>query len=216
MPTSEYEPSDTLVPETPTGYQDPRPFSYSLPVLLAVVLVVTPVATAGFGALLWYAQGSALDAVLSVEETATSISFSIDSGLVAVALVGAITGVTVLHELVHGAVYRRLGYRVSYGVAPQLGAFYAATFHQFQRRNDNLVVGLAPLVVLNTALLPLLFVPIPLVAFGAFVALLFNTAGAAGDLYLAAALLRMPADAVMYDSDVRHCYVFYPENGEKR
>lgn len=213
MPTSEYEPADTLVPATPAGYRDPVPFSYSLPVLLAVVLVVTPVAAAGFGGVLWYAQGPELDALFAVEETATSISFSIESGRVAVAVVGAIAGVTVLHELVHGAVYRRLGYRVSYGVAPQLGAFYAATFHQFQRRNHNLVVGLAPLVALNAVLLPLLFVPIPLVAFGAFIALVFNTAGAAGDLYLAISLLRMPADALMYDSDARHCYVFYPETG---
>jgi hypothetical protein len=211
MPTSEYEPADTLVPATPAGYRDPEPFSYSLPVLLAVVLVVTPVTAAAFGLLLWYAQGPALDAVFSVEETATSISFSINSGLVAVAVVGAIAGVTVVHELVHGAVYRQFGYRVSYGVAPQLGAFYAAAFHQFQRRNHNLLVGLAPLVVLNALLLPLFFVPIPLVAVGAFVAVLFNTAGAAGDLYLAASLLRMPADALMYDSDARHCYVFYPE-----
>ena len=45
------------------------------------------------------------------------------------------------------------------------------------------------------------------------VAVLF-AAGAAGDLYLAAALLRMPADALMYDSDARHCYVFYPEAGD--
>jgi len=94
----------------------------------------------------------------------------------------------VLHELTHGLVYRYLGYQVSYGVAPQLGAFYAAAFHQFQQRSDNLVVGIAPLVVLNVLLLPLLFVPIPLLAFAAFIALLFNTAGAAGDLYLVAVL----------------------------
>ncbi|EMA05555.1 Putative zincin peptidase [Haloarcula vallismortis] len=211
MPTSEYAPTDTLQPATPVGYQPPQPFRYSLVVLLGLVVVLLPVAAVVFGWLLWYAQGPALDAVFSVDETATSVTFTFASGLVAVACVGAIGIVTVLHELVHGLVYRWYGYRVSYGVAPQLGAFYAATFHQFQARNHNLIVGIAPVVALNAVLLPVLFVPSPLVAFAAFVALLFNTAGAAGDLYLVAMLLRTPAGSLMYDSDIRHSYIFYPE-----
>jgi len=211
MPTSEYEPAETLRPAAPAGYQPPQPFRYSLAVLLGLVIMLVPVAAVVFGGLLWYAQGSALDAVFSVEETATSVTVTLTSGLVAVACVGAVVVVTVLHELVHGLVYRWYGYRVSYGVAPQLGAFYAATFHQFQARNHNLIVGIAPLVLLNGLLLPVLFVPVPLLAFAAFLALLFNTAGAAGDLYLVATLLRTPAGSLMYDSDIRHSYIFYPE-----
>ncbi|WP_137684693.1 DUF3267 domain-containing protein [Haloarcula mannanilytica] len=212
MPTSAHDPADTLRPATPAGYQSPQPFRYSLLVLLGLVAVLLPVAAVVFGGLLWYAQGTALDAVFSVEETATSITFTLGSGLVAVACVGAIVAVTILHELVHGLVYRWFGYRVSYGVAPQLGAFYAATFHQFQERNHNIIVGIAPLVVLDALLLPLLFAPVPLLAFAAFVALLFNTAGAAGDLYLVVTLLRTPAGSLMYDSDIRHSYLFAPES----
>jgi hypothetical protein len=212
MPTSEYAPSDTLSPATPVGYQDALQFRYSLIVLIGIVSVLIPVAVAGFGAVLWYAQGTALETIFRFEETATSISFTVQSGSVAVAFVGAIAVITVLHELTHGLVYRRLGYQVSYGVAPQLGAFYAAAFHQFQQRKDNLLVGLAPLVVLNLVLMPLLFVPQPLLAFAAFVALLFNTAGAAGDLYFIAVLLRAPSGTLMYDSDIRHSYIFHPES----
>jgi hypothetical protein len=212
MPTSEYDPPDTLRPATPAGYEEPRPFRYSLIALIGIVAVLVPIAAVGFGVVLWYAQGTALETIFQFEETATSISFTVRSGSVAVAFVGAIVVITVLHELTHGLVYRSLGYEVSYGIAPQLGAFYAATFHQFQQRKDNLLVGLAPLVVLNVLLLPLLFVPIPLLAFAAFVALLFNTAGAAGDLYLVAVLLRAPSGSLMYDSDIRHSYIFTPES----
>lgn len=212
MPSSDHDPADTLLPATPAGYQSPQPFQYSLVVLLGLVMVLLPVATVVFGGLLWGAQGTALDAVFSIEETATEITFTLTSGLVAVTFVGAIVAVTVLHELVHGLVYHWLGYDVSYGVAPQLGAFYAAAFHQFQQRSHNIIVGIAPLVVLDAVLLPMLFIPIPQLAFAAFLALLFNTAGAAGDLYLVATLLRTPAGSLMYDSDIRHSYVFYPES----
>ncbi|MFU1783484.1 DUF3267 domain-containing protein [Haloarcula japonica] len=211
MPASDHDPADTLRPVTPPGYQPPQSFRYSPVVLLGLVMVLLPVAAVVFGWLLWYAQGTALDAVFSVEETATSITFTLTSGLVAVTFVVAIVAVTVLHELVHGVVYHWFGYDVSYGVAPQLGAFYAAAFHQFQHRTHNIIVGIAPLVVLDALFLPMLFVPIPLLAFAAFLALLFNTAGAAGDLYLVATLLRTPAGSLMYDSDIRHSYMFCPE-----
>jgi hypothetical protein len=211
VPTSEHDPSDTLRPATPAGYEPPRQFRYSLVALLGLVAVLLPVAAVVFGGVLWYAQGAALGSVFPVEETATSVTVTLTPGA-AVACVGAVVAVTVAHELVHGLVYRWYGYRVSYGVAPQLGAFYAATFHQFQRRDHNVVAGIAPLVVLDTLLLPLLFAPVPLVALAAFVALLFNTAGAAGDLYLVAALLRTPSGSLMYDSDIRHSYLFSPES----
>jgi hypothetical protein len=214
MPTSRYDPSDTLVPETPDGYRRADDFRYSLLLLFGMAVVVIPVSIALFGSVLWYAQGpEALATVFQFEETPTSVSFTIESSTVGVAILGAIFGVTVLHELVHGAVYGLRGYDVSYGIAPNVGAVYAAAFHQFQRRDDNLLVGIAPLVVLDLLLLPVLFVPVPLVAFGAFVALLINTVGAVGDIYLIARLLRMPAGTLLYDSNIRQSFVFVPKNG---
>ena len=40
---------------------------------------------------------------------------------------------------------------------------------------------------------------------------MFNTAGAAGDLYLVAKLLAMTEGSLLYDSDIRHMCVFYPD-----
>jgi hypothetical protein len=94
-------------------------------------------------------------------------------------------------------------------VSPRLGALYAGTFHQFRKRNHTTIVGIAPLAVLDLLPLRLLFVPVPLLAFAAFVALLFNTAGAAGDLYLVATLLRTPAGSLMSERifDIRICSI---------
>lgn len=209
---SGYDPDATLLPETPPGYADPVEFQYPVVVLAGIVAVLTVVSMGVFGWLLYVAQGpDALATVFTVEETADSVTFTTDLGVVALALVFGVVAVTALHEFVHGLAYRLLGYDVSYGVLVGMGAFYAAAFHQFQRRNDNLLVGAAPLVVVDAVLLAALFAPNPTVAFVAFVGLLFNTAGAAGDVYLLVALLRMPADALLYDSDARHGYVFYRE-----
>jgi len=80
-------------------------------------------------------------------------------------------------------VYQRYGYEVSYGVYWRMGAVYAAVFHQFHSREHNLRVGIAPLAILTVVCLPLLAVPNPVIATTAFVILVLNTAGGAGDLY---------------------------------
>lgn len=213
MPVSEHDHSDTLLPATPDGYEDPHEFRYSLPVLLVGILLLLFPSLFLFGNLLWYAQGPlALESLFGLETSGDgAFEFSVSMGLVLV-FFASIGAVTVLHELVHGLVYRLLGYTVSYGVAPHLGAFYACAFHQFHTRRHDLLVGIAPLVVLDLLLAPLLFVPVPALAFSAFVALLFNTLGAVGDLYLLGHLLRMPAGTLLYDSDIRHSYVYYPSS----
>ena len=209
MPTSPHDPDDALVPETPDGYADPVEFRYPMAVLAAIVALVTPVALVAFGSLLRIGQGAALPVLFGYESTAEGFSVSVPLVL-AVVFVATVAVVTVLHELVHGLVFRLQGYDVSYGAVPQMGAFYAAAFHQFQPRSETVLVALAPLVVLDALMLPLLFVPIPMLAFAGFLGLLLNTAGAAGDLYIVARLLRYPPETLTYDADVRHMYVFVP------
>ncbi|WP_227131322.1 DUF3267 domain-containing protein [Halorubellus salinus] len=209
---SEHDPDATLLPATPAGYADPVEFRYPMIVLVVLVGVLTVLSLAAFGWVLYVAQGpDALATVFTVTETADSVTFTTNVSVLALALAFGVVGVTVLHEFVHGLAYRLLGYDVSYGVLVGMGAFYTAAFHQFQRRDHNLVVGIAPLVVVDAILLAALFAPDPTVAFVAFVGLLFNTAGATGDVYLVATLLGLPDDALLYDSDARHSYVFHPE-----
>jgi hypothetical protein len=215
VPESRFDPDEALVPETPDGYDDPTAFQYPLPVLFLGSLVVMPLAFVGFGAVFWWAQGPAvLDALVTSTETETGleISFSVAPALATFLVVIVVT--TVVHELIHGVVAGRYGYTVTYGAAPHMGAFYATPFHQFVTREHLIPVALAPLVVISLVGLPLCFVPVPWVAFAAFLALVFNATGAVGDLYITLLTLRLPPGTLFYDSDIRHSYVFRPSTPE--
>ncbi len=199
-------------PPPPDGYRPAESFGYPTGVLFVVVAAVLVAAAAAFGALLWVIQGpSVLREFAAVESSADAVAVTVDAARLGVVLLGAVVVVTAVHELVHGAAYRLLGYDVTYGVALHLGAFYVAAFDQFQTRRDSLVVGLAPLAVLTVALAPLLAAPVPWVAAGAYVGIVFNAAGSAGDLYLVWRLLGDPPDALYYDSDARRSWVFEPQ-----
>ena len=184
-------------PEPPEGYGEPTQFSYPGLWLSVGSLVLFVLSVAGFGELMAAIRGGA-----PTEYTV---------GLAGIGVAAALSVATVVvHELVHGLAYRLLGYRVEYGIALNMGAAYAAAFGQFQTRGDNLAVGLAPLLAFTVILTPLLAGPLP-VALAAFLALVVNTSGAVGDLYLVWRLLRMPEGTLLYDVDIRHSYAYYPE-----
>lgn len=190
-------------PETPAGYHQPTKFNYS-PLLLTVLSTIVFVAAAiGFGGLLWLFQGRP-------EEITVAITISSGSDFLALfAGIGVFIGTLLVHEAIHGLVFRRLGYRVSYGFEPRIPALYTAAFGQFVTRRDNMLVGIAPLVVISLVGIQLLAGPMP-VALAAYFALLVNTSGAVGDLYLLWRLWRMPPETVLYDTDIKHSYVFEP------
>ena len=52
---------------------------------------------------------------------------------------------------------------------------------------------------------------LPMLAVAAFFGLVLNTAGSAGDLYIVWRLGRYPPGTLSYDADIRHMYVFVPE-----
>jgi hypothetical protein len=188
-------------PDPPVGYRPAVQFHYPKLKLqiaaLGVVVLVLPVLLF----LAWIGQGRPAGLFLG------GISQPRD---VLVALV-TVVSITIIHEWVHGLAYRLLGYRVVYGASLHLGAAYAAAFGQWQTRDHNAVVALAPLVMLTLALAPLLLVPHPTVALAAIAALLMNIGGAVGDVYLAWRLLRLPRAALLYDVDVKTMLIYVPE-----
>lgn len=211
LPESEYMPSDTLVPSTPEGYQEPSQFEYSMVYLTLGSLVLFPIATLLFGSVLWILQGPAVfESLVNVTETGPILTFVFDWPLIVGVTILALGVTVVVHELIHGVVFARYGYRVSYGAMPHIGAFYATPFHQFVARDHVFPVALAPLVVISLVGLPLLAVPVPVVAFFVFQLLVINAMGAAGDLYIVVVLHRKPAGTLLYDSDIRHSYMFEP------
>lgn len=114
-------------------------------------------------------------------------------------LFGLMAVQVVLHELAHGLFFQFFtGARPRYGFKGLYA--YAAAPDWYLPRNQHLVVGLAPLVLITAAgFILLLFIPGPLVP-----ALLFmmvtNAAGAVGDMIVVVWLLFQPASALVRDT----------------
>lgn len=198
-------------PPTPAGYAEPYRFEYSMLVLFALAVPMTGLAVGGFAWLLRRLQGPGfLERVATVTVTPESTAISVDLLDVAGPFLVGLLVVVVVHELVHGAVMRAQGMRVTYGVAPVMGAFYTSAFGQFQRREALVPVALAPLVVITLVGLPLLALPYPAAVLATYVVLVVNAAGAVGDIYVIWRVARMPPGTLLYDVDLRHWYVFEP------
>ena len=124
-----------------------------------------------------------------ITETPTELTFFFNWPLIVGVKILALGVTVIVHEFVHGVMFGRYGYHVSYGAMTQIGAFYATPFHQFVAREHLFRVALAPLIIISLVGLPLLAVPVPLIAFFVFQILIVNAVGAAGDLFIVAYLL---------------------------
>ncbi len=103
-----------------------------------------------------------------------------------------------LHEGIHGLFFALWGGRPYYGAKLPF-ALYCGARDQVFRRNQYLVVGLAPLVIITLAA-----IVFTLLAPGLAVYTLFgsvgNFSGAAGDIWVALKLLRQPAHVLVEDT----------------
>ena len=125
----------------------------------------------------------------------------------------ALIAVLILHELVHGLFYWLFSsHRPKFGFQG-LFPYAAAPSGVYFPRNQFLVVGLSPLVLLTAigllliTILPIAFVPFLLF----FVA--FNAAGAAGDLIMVIQLMPFSSDTLMEDA-VSGVIIYGPERGK--
>jgi hypothetical protein len=71
-------------------------------------------------------------------------------------------------------------------------------------------VALAPLIALTAILVPMLAVSSRIVVLVGMSALLMNTAGAVGDVYLVWRLKRLPRPTSLYDVDEKTMLVYVP------
>lgn len=193
------------------GYRAGTPFRYSALTLTLLSVVVAPVGLAVFAWLATTTSGAETAfPFLVFEETAEGFTLSVDGTEFGTVFVVSLVGTVVLHELVHGLAFRALGFRVSFGVAPRLGAFYTAIFEQFQTRRQLAVAVAAPLAVLTPLGVALLLVPGPHVPFVWF-GLVLNTGGAVGDLFVLWRLRGLPPGTLFYDVDAYTSYIYEPE-----
>lgn len=134
--------------------------------------------------------------------TATGTLFSLPFILIRDFVIALIL-VLIIHELVHGLFYWGFsGRRPRFGLQG-LAPYTAAPPGVYFSRNQVLVVGLAPLVLLTLVGVPLMLVVpmllVPILLF--FVAL--NAGGSAMDLLMVISLLSFSADTVMEDNGVK-------------
>lgn len=113
-------------------------------------------------------------------------------------LIGVMLLVVILHEAAHGLFFWLFTReRPTFGVG--LLYAYAAAPGWYLPRNQFIIIGLAPLVLLSAiGLIGLPWLPFPWVP-PLLVGLIINAAGAAGDLYVVARLLRQPRAALVRD-----------------
>lgn len=112
----------------------------------------------------------------------------------------ALIAVLIFHELVHGLFYWLFSsHRPKFGFQGLL-PYAAAPAGVYFPRNQFLVVGLSPLVLLTAVgLLLMVIVPIAFVPFLLFF-VVFNVSGAAGDLIMVIQLMRFSSDTLIEDS----------------
>jgi hypothetical protein len=127
-------------------------------------------------------------------------------GLPAILLWLAVLLVLPLHEWIHGVAIRRYGHQPRYGAKyAQIGRLrlpvilYATADHALFRRGEFIVVALAPMVIITLAgMLGVYLLPDDLHVYLS-AAVIINGAGAIGDLWMTAAVLRYPPDILVRD-----------------
>src|SRR2546421_7130976 len=104
-----------------------------------------------------------------------------------------------LHEGIHALAFIFWGGKPYFGAKLPL-ALYCGAKNQLFRRNQYLVVGLAPLVVISLAAVIFTLVN-PVMASYTLFASIGNFSGAAGDVWSVMRLLRQPADVLVEDTE---------------
>ena len=183
----------------PAGYQPGYMIRYPV---LAVSIVSATIFLITIPLLVWLTWR-----VQAVVSYPFALPLTIEDGLET--LVGSVMTAGI-HELIHISVLRAYGYRTSWGVAWRQFAVYAAAFGQWQSRRHALVVTLAPFIIITVLSLPLLASTNRLLVVLGFCALLTNTSGAAGDLFVAWRLLWLPRNTLVYDVDPTQMLIFAP------
>jgi hypothetical protein len=115
------------------------------------------------------------------------------------AVVGGLLLLLVAHEAIHGVAMWLLGHRPTFGVKLSEGLLYTLAEGAYYRRNEFMVITLAPLVVMSVAGLALMLVTPNNAAFWLGVAVVVNAGSAVGDLWMAARAMRYPASALIRD-----------------
>ena len=104
-----------------------------------------------------------------------------------------------LHEALHGLAIHWFGHKPRFGIALDKGVMYATTDNALFPRNQFVAIALAPLVVMTLAGMILMILLPDRLAYYAGLVVVLNAAGAIGDLWMSAEVLRYSPDTLVRD-----------------
>jgi len=154
----------------------------------------------GMGTLALFAFAFFFTALYSQFTGKVGFNFDFTSGGTILISAALFIGSLVLHELIHGVFMTKYGGKPSYGAGIAyfiLPYFYATTKTAF-RRNQFIVIAIAPLVVISLAGIGLM-AAFPSVAHWILLPLVVNASGAVGDLWVTRNVLRYPKEVLLED-----------------
>lgn len=187
------------IQELPAGYTEDEHLVLTRPVPLIVLNVLSLVLMAPFFVLMALWTGLII-------EVRGPFSLDVLAGVPEWVRWIGVFSVLLLHEWIHGLAIRRVGHTPRYGwktagIGPLRVpvVLYATADGAYFRRDEFLVVALAPLVVITLA--GLLIVALMPDALGVYVsvAVMLNGGGAIGDLWMSAVALGYPRHALVLD-----------------
>jgi hypothetical protein len=105
-----------------------------------------------------------------------------------------------IHEIIHALAFLLWGGKPHFGAKLPM-VLYCGVRQQLFRRNQYLIVGLAPLIVITIAGIVLTLLA-PAAASYVLFATIGNVSGAAGDVWVVARLLRQPRHVLVEDTQI--------------
>jgi len=128
-----------------------------------------------------------------------------------------VIAVILIHEYIHYAVGRALDYEPDFGIALKNTIWvikepapYVVIIEEFVSRDENMLVLIAPFLLISGTALAFLLVPTPAsVTHYAGAAFVFNTAGSMGDIYNCAQLLSYSQDTEFVNVEDNGIRTFY-------
>lgn len=196
--------SSSITPGTlPNGYQEVLYYKINKPIRIIVLQILSIPLFAVFGLIF-------LNIAIGLGKLPSLVQISL-TGMILLCIGTLLT--LVLHEFIHGVVMQMFGAKPRYGVLWKRAMFYATTPGYAYRRNDYLLITLAPLAILSI----LVILGMWLMNGTLWVALLaicgaINAGGAIGDLWIAIIVLRYTNTAyVMDERDGMRVFLQKPE-----
>ena len=190
----------------PDGYQEVLYYRLNKPIRLVVLQILSILLFVVFGLIFW-----------NVAIGLGKLPSRIQIGLTGMILLVVGTLLTLfLHELTHGVMMQMFGAKPRYGVLWKQAMFYATTPGYAYRRNDYLLVILAPLFILSILVILGIWFAQGSTLWVALLAICgaINASGAIGDLWIAIIVLRYARTA--YVMDERDGVRVFLQNSEVR